>query len=113
VVLDVRVRDVCHDSVKRACVNAGRAYRPHATSIGATAGGAPRAADVRAPGWGYDMIGERERVQNERPARRPIRPSQPQSMAALRPSQRRAAEHRATRDHERVVEHWLRRLARL
>jgi hypothetical protein len=59
------------------------------------------------------MIGERERVQNERPARRPLRPGQPPSMAALRPSQRRAAEHRATLEHERAVEHWLRRLARL
>jgi hypothetical protein len=34
-------------------------------------------------------------------------------MVALYPSQRRAAEHRAELERERVAEHWLRRLTRL
>jgi hypothetical protein len=55
------------------------------------------------------MTGERERVQYE--SRRPVRPRQPQSLAGLRPSQRRAAEHRATLARERAAEHWLSRLA--
>ena len=33
-------------------------------------------------------------------------------LESLRPSQRRAAERRATFDRERAAEHWLRRLAR-
>jgi hypothetical protein len=37
---------------------------------------------------------------------------QPRSTIALRPSQRRAAEHRAERDRELAVERWLRRIGR-
>jgi hypothetical protein len=58
---------------------------------------------------------ERERVRADAPARRtraPLRIRQPESTAALRPSQRRAAERRAALDREHSVEHWLRRLAR-
>jgi hypothetical protein len=57
----------------------------------------------------WDMTGERERVQNE--SRRAVRPRQPPSLTGLRPSQRRAAEHRATLARERAAEHWLSRLA--
>ena len=54
------------------------------------------------------MTGERT-FHEER--RKPLRVSQPRSTAALRPSQRRAAEHRAAGDREQAVERWLRRLA--
>jgi hypothetical protein len=62
------------------------------------------------------MVSEREHSQSdkaERPARRPVQVGQPHSTAALRPSQRRAAERRAVLEREQSVEHWLRRLARL
>jgi len=60
------------------------------------------------------MPAVRERPPSEpRESRRPIRPAQPASTAGLRPSQRRAAEHRASFERSRAAEHWLRRLARL
>jgi hypothetical protein len=59
------------------------------------------------------MNADRQREQPEGRTRRPVRPRQPQSMAALRPSQRRAAEHRAALERERAAETWLRRLSRL
>jgi hypothetical protein len=58
------------------------------------------------------MLDEREHVHEKRPPRRPIAIGQPSSTAALRPSQRRAAEHRRLVARERAVERWLRRLAR-
>jgi len=58
------------------------------------------------------MIGDRQREQPEGRTRRPLRVRQPQSMAALRPSQRRAAEHRAALERERAAGNWLRRLTR-
>jgi hypothetical protein len=61
------------------------------------------------------MIGERQDVHDDRgrraARRRTLHVPQPGSTAALRPSQRRAAEHRAERDRERAVERWLRRIA--
>jgi hypothetical protein len=47
-----------------------------------------------------------------RPARRPRRFAQPESLAALRPSQRRAAINRAARREQGSAADWLRRLAR-
>lgn len=47
-----------------------------------------------------------------RPVRRPRRFGQPESTAALRPSQRRAATNRAALREQRSVADWLRRLAR-
>ena len=58
------------------------------------------------------MTGDRQREQPEGRTRRPLRPRQPQSLVALRPSQRRAAERRAALERERAAESWLRRLAR-
>jgi hypothetical protein len=49
----------------------------------------------------------------ERPARRPLRVPQPDSTAALRPSQRRAAENRARLEPGRSTADGLRSLARL
>jgi hypothetical protein len=53
---------------------------------------------------------DHEHVQSR--TRKPLRPPQPHSTAGLRPSQRRAEEHRATLQRELAAEHWLRRLAR-
>jgi hypothetical protein len=60
------------------------------------------------------MVGEREQVPDTvaRRARAALRVRQPESTAALRPSQRRAEERRAALEREHTVEHWLRRLAR-
>jgi len=57
-----------------------------------------------------------ERPPTERPRqrpRKPVRVSQPESLAALRPSQHRAARNRAARTRESAIEYWLRRLSRL
>jgi hypothetical protein len=53
-----------------------------------------------------------ERFHSRRPVRRTRRFGQPESMAALRPSQRRAATNVAARREQRSVEYWLRRLTR-
>ena len=62
------------------------------------------------------MVGERESVHDDQQARErrrsTLKLAQPRSMAALRPSQRRAAEHRAERERELAVELWLRRITR-
>jgi hypothetical protein len=47
-----------------------------------------------------------------RAVRRTRRFGQPESTAALRPSQRRAATNRTARREQRSVEYWLRRLTR-
>jgi hypothetical protein len=44
--------------------------------------------------------------------RRTLRVNQPESTAALRPSQRRAAQGRAALSERHSVEHWLRRFRR-
>jgi hypothetical protein len=59
-----------------------------------------------------DMADTRERSHSSRPVRRTRRFGQPESMVALRPSQRRAATKRAARREESSVEYWLRRLTR-
>jgi hypothetical protein len=48
----------------------------------------------------------------ERPVRRRRTFTQPESMAALRPSQRQAARNRAARRDRSAAEYWLRRLRR-
>jgi hypothetical protein len=55
-----------------------------------------------------------ERSQTSRAQQRPqtSRFGQPESLAALRPSQRRAAVKRAARVRHRQIEYWLRRLPR-
>jgi hypothetical protein len=53
-----------------------------------------------------------QRAPREGAKRRPLRVRQPESMAALQPSQRRAAEHRADLSRRRSVMDSLRRLAR-
>ncbi len=53
-----------------------------------------------------------QRTQSERPMRRPRRFGQPESTAALRPSQRRAERNRAAAREQQSAEDWLRRLAR-
>jgi hypothetical protein len=58
------------------------------------------------------MTADRLREQPEGRTRRPHRSHQPQSLTALRSSQRRAAERRAALVRERAAESWLRRLAR-
>ena len=58
------------------------------------------------------MAVQREQNHAKSQTRKPLRPSQPHSTAGLRPSQRRAAEHRATLQRERAAEHWLNRLTR-
>jgi hypothetical protein len=58
------------------------------------------------------MAKTRERFETSRPVRRARRFGQPESTAALRPSQRRAAHNRAARREQRSVGYWLRRLAR-
>jgi len=59
-----------------------------------------------------DMTNIRERSPGSVPARRPRRFVQPESTAALRPSQRRAERNRAARRESSSVEYWLRRLTR-
>jgi hypothetical protein len=58
------------------------------------------------------MTGVRQREQPDGRTRRPLRPPQPHSLVALRPSQRRAAERRAALERERAAESWLRKLTR-
>jgi hypothetical protein len=58
------------------------------------------------------MANTRERSQTARPARRARRFDQPESTAALRPSQRRAAVNRAARREQGSAGYWLRRLTR-
>ena len=66
--------------------------------------------------WSYPggepMATQRDHDPADSRNRKPLRLPQPHSTAGLRPSQRRAAERRATFDRERAAEHWLRRLAR-
>jgi hypothetical protein len=57
------------------------------------------------------MITVQARPQRRRP-RSALRVKQPESMAALAPSQRRAAERRAMLRRRGSVEAWLRRLTR-
>ena len=59
-----------------------------------------------------DMTNIRERSHGSIPARRRRRFGQPESTAALRPSQRRAERNRAARRESSSVEYWLRRLTR-
>jgi hypothetical protein len=56
----------------------------------------------------------RERSHTSRAQQRPRMPrfGQPESLAALRPSQRRAAVNRAARVRHSQIEYWLRRLPR-
>jgi hypothetical protein len=58
------------------------------------------------------MADTRERSHTSQPGRRTRRFAQPESTAALRPSQRRAANNRAGRRGQGSVEYWLRRLTR-
>jgi hypothetical protein len=53
-----------------------------------------------------------QRARSEGAKRRPLRVRQPESMAALWPSQRRAAEHRAALSRRRSITDSLRRFAR-
>jgi hypothetical protein len=57
------------------------------------------------------MADMRERS-HSRPVRRTRRFAQPESTAALRPSQRRAAHNRAAQREQSSVGYWLRRLTR-
>jgi hypothetical protein len=50
--------------------------------------------------------------QAQRRTHRALPVGQPESLAALRPSQRRAAQNRAERDRQHSIEVWLRRLRR-
>ena len=54
----------------------------------------------------------RQRSRTGQPVRRTRRFGQPESTAALRPSQRRAATNRAAHREQRLAEDWLRRLTR-
>lgn len=58
------------------------------------------------------MADIRERSHRSQPVRRTRRFSQPESTAALRPSQRRAADNRAAQREQGSAEYWLRRLTR-
>ena len=58
------------------------------------------------------MADTRERSHSNRRVRPTRRFSQPESMAALRPSQRRAAHNRAAQREQSSVGYWLRRLTR-
>jgi hypothetical protein len=58
------------------------------------------------------MADTSERFDTSEPVRRTRRFGQPESTAALRPSQRRAAHNRAARREQRSVGYWLRRIAR-
>lgn len=58
------------------------------------------------------MADTRERSHSSRPVRRTRRFGQPESTAALRPSQRRAANNRAAQREQSSAENWLRRLTR-
>jgi hypothetical protein len=60
------------------------------------------------------VVRERSQVDRaERGTRRTLRIAQPESTAALRPSQRRAAQGRAALSERHSAEDWLRRLRRL
>jgi hypothetical protein len=59
-----------------------------------------------------EMADTRERSHSSRPARRARRFGQPESTAALRPSQRRAAAKRAAHREQSTAEYWLRRFMR-
>ena len=58
------------------------------------------------------MADTRERSQSSPSARRARRFGQPESTAALRPSQRRAATQRDAYREQSTVEYWLRRFIR-
>lgn len=58
------------------------------------------------------MVDTRERERSPRRSRRTREFGQPASMAALRPSQARAARNRAVSRDRTAVEYWLRRLRR-
>jgi hypothetical protein len=58
-----------------------------------------------------EMAETRERSHSQ-PVRRTRRFGQPEATAALRPSQRRAANNRAVHREQSSVEYWLRRLTR-
>jgi hypothetical protein len=58
------------------------------------------------------MADIRERTNSSRAVRRARRFGQPESTAALRPSQRRAERNRAARHQTSSVGYWLRRLRR-
>jgi hypothetical protein len=58
------------------------------------------------------MADVRDRSRSTRPVRRTRGFGQPESTAALRPSQRRAATNRAAHREQSSAEYWLRRLAR-
>ena len=58
------------------------------------------------------MADTHKRSHSGRPVRRTRRFGQPESMAALRPSQRRAARNRTARREQSSAGYWLRRLAR-
>jgi hypothetical protein len=58
------------------------------------------------------MVNTGKRSHGGRAVRRTRRFGQPESMAALRPSQRRAAANLASRREQRSVADWLRRLTR-
>jgi hypothetical protein len=72
--------------------------------------GAYRGLDVGVR-W-VDMADTRERSRSRQPVRRTRRFGQPESTAALRPSQRRAATNRAAHREQSSAEYWLRRLTR-
>jgi len=60
------------------------------------------------------MVTVRERPPSAAPPRRrPLRVQQPPATEALRPSQKRAEQRRASLERERSVELWLRRFSRL
>jgi hypothetical protein len=67
----------------------------------------------QAPIVRFDVINTAENHERIRPARRPRRFPQPDSTAALRPSQRRAAANLAARHELRSTGYWLRRFSRL
>jgi hypothetical protein len=62
-------------------------------------------------GWVVSLLLERSHTNRAEP-RRTLRVGQPESTAALRPSQRRAAQGRAALTERHSVEHWLRRFRR-
>jgi hypothetical protein len=58
------------------------------------------------------MAENRERSRGRQPMRRTRRFGQPESTAALRPSQRQAATNRAANRDQSLAENWLRRITR-
>jgi hypothetical protein len=59
-----------------------------------------------------NMVRERSHTNRAEGTRRKLRLGQPESTAALRPSQRRAAQGRAALNQRHSVEDWLRRFSR-